>query len=379
MTDLDTAPVDAADAPVGLDDIDRARVRGVRDALASSSQAGLLSEVFAGVDAAESLIASISRHCVLDHCALLIFPDDFDGALGTLIELGATPGPVVPSVIVKGRLAERYGIPAESLDVRITHATLAGTAAPTVGTAASAVGTAASASAIHATSGGASVPPTGRQPTIEMFMLRRSPSLPEGLVDRERGLELERHVALRLVEPDPIVIQGLRWVLREHAGFGWDGGGYNPHDNAEAGGTSALYFLGWTRDPAGGAPRRQRIEIKFHGAFPDITDAHVEAARDESAVASAAVAAARAAAAQRMPAPTPMWPLVPAQARSSSRAAGNGEQAGRRFDLERHEALRAEARRRAADRRPAPLGDLAPRLREEWRQRLRAAAKVARI
>jgi len=226
--------------PAGLDDVDHARVRDSCDMLRSSSLAGLLGELFSGVESAPTVIESISRYCVLDHCALMVFPDDFDAALDTLVELGATPGPVVPSVIVKARLAERYGVPADSLDVRICHATPAGTAAV----------------------------PGGRRPTIELFMLRPSADLPGGILERERGQDLERHVALRLVEPDAAVIEFLRQVLREQAGFGWDGGGYNPHDDADAGGTSALYFLGWSRDPAGGVPRRQRLEIKFHGAFP---------------------------------------------------------------------------------------------------------------
>ncbi|MBL7499072.1 hypothetical protein [Frankia nepalensis] len=334
-----------AGAATGLDDLDRARVRGVCASLRSSSLESLLGQVFADVDAAPALVDSISRHCVLDHCALLIFPDDFDHALRVLPELGALPGPVVPSVIVKARLAERYRVPADSLDVRITHATLAG----------------------------ATDVPGEPRPTIEMFMLRRSPDLPAGIVARERGLELERHVALRLVEPDPIVIQGLRWVLREHAGFGWDGGGYNPHDGAEYGGTSALYFLGWTQDPAGGTPRRQRIEIKFHGHYPDITTAHVEAARDDQAVAAAAVAAAAAAAAANQPSPLAL-PLEPARPRGSSAPFDPAEQALRR---QRLALLQAEARRRAAERRVGLTGSLAPRLRSEWGQRLRAVTRSA--
>ncbi|MBX6391217.1 MAG: hypothetical protein IRZ08_19875, partial [Frankia sp.] len=229
----------------GLDEVDRARIRSMCEALRSSSLHRLLGEVFSGVDGAPTLIESITRHCALDHGALLVFPNEFEDAIAAFAEMGAEAGPVVPSVIVKARLADRYNIPAEQLDVRLTHAVLTGT-------------------------------PDGARRTVEVFMLRTSADLPAGMIERERGMELERHVALRLVAPDPIVIQGLRWVLREHAGFHWDGGGYNPHDNAAAGGTSALYFLGWTQDPAGGAPRRQRIEVKFHGDFSYITATHVE-------------------------------------------------------------------------------------------------------
>src|SRR5262245_14891562 len=121
-----TAPALAAN---GLDDLDRARVRGVCASLRSCSLESLLGELFAGVDAGRTLIDSIARHCVLAHRALRIFPDDFDQALRVLTDLGTVPGPVVPSVIVKGRLAERYRVPADSLDVRITHAALAETTA----------------------------------------------------------------------------------------------------------------------------------------------------------------------------------------------------------------------------------------------------------
>jgi hypothetical protein len=230
----------------GLEDVDAARIGAMCATLRLSSTEGLLAEVFAGVDGAAALVESISRHCTFDHGALLVFPDRFEDAMAALPALGANPGSVVQSVIVKSRLSERYGIDPADLDVRLTHATLAGPA------------------------------DAGRK--IEIFMLRRSPELPASLIDRERALELERHVALRLLEPDPIVVQGLRWVLREHAGFAWDGGGYNPHDNAPAGGTSVLYFLGWTEDPAGGAPRRNRLEVKFHGDYSYITSTHVDAA-----------------------------------------------------------------------------------------------------
>jgi hypothetical protein len=92
-------------------------------------------------------------------------------------------------------------------------------------------------------------------------------------VDRERSLELERHAALRVADPDPVVIQGLRWLLREQAGFSWDGGGYNPHDNHAAGGTSVMYFLRSTRD-ATGTPHRRRLELAFAGNYSDLTGNH---------------------------------------------------------------------------------------------------------
>jgi hypothetical protein len=232
----------------GLEDADVQRIGDMCAALRSSSTEGLLTEVFDGVAGAATLVDSISRHCTFDHGALLVFPTRFEDAMAALPALGVVPGGMVPSVIVKSRLSERYSISPEHLDVRLTHATLTGTIGPTR--------------------------------MIELFMLCRSPELPAGLFDREREQELEHHVALRVHQPDPVVVQGLRWVLREQAGFLWDGGGYNPHDNADAGGTSALYFLGWMRDPAGGAPRRLRLEVTFHGDYSYITSAHVDAARD---------------------------------------------------------------------------------------------------
>jgi hypothetical protein len=230
----------------GLEDVDLQRIAALCAALRSSSTEGLLTEVFDGVDGAATLVDSISRHCTFDHGALLVFPNRFEDALAALPAMGVVPGDMVPSVIVKSRLSERYAIDPAHLDVRLTHATL--------------------------------TPTTGDTRTVELFMLCRSPELPAALVDRERAQELEHHLALRVHQPDPVVVQGLRWVLREQAGFVWDGGGYNPHDNPTAGGTSALYFLGWIPDPAGGAPRRFRLEVTLHGDYSYITGTHVDAA-----------------------------------------------------------------------------------------------------
>ncbi|WP_205447150.1 hypothetical protein [Candidatus Frankia alpina] len=178
---------------------------------------------------------------MLDHAALLIAVDDFDAALTALASLGIVPSAPVPSVIVRARLGERYGVRPDQLDVRLTHASLRSDA--------------------------------GADRTVEIFMVRRTPELPPGLVEQERAFELERHFAMRLPEPDPIVIEGLRWLLRTRAEFRWDGGAYNPHDRAAAGGTSVLYFLCLIPDGSGKI-RRERLEVKFFGDYSTITSTH---------------------------------------------------------------------------------------------------------
>jgi hypothetical protein len=227
----------------GLDPVDAHRIGAVCRALRSYSTEGLLTELLDGVWRADDLVALVAKYCVFDHAALLVFVDDFDEMLAGLPAIGVRPAAVVPSVIVKSRLSRRYGIPPELLDVRLTHARLE-------------IG-------------------ENMSRTLEIFMLRRSSDVPAELVERERSAELERHFAMRLPEPDQIVIQGLRLLLRERGEFAWDGGGYNPHDNSEAGGTSVLYFLRSVPEGSGRV-RRERLEVKFAGDFSEITNANVE-------------------------------------------------------------------------------------------------------
>ena len=244
-TDSATGSATAVPPVRGLDPVDARRISVVCRALRSYSTEGLLTELLEGVEGADAIVRLVARYCVFDHAALLVFVDDFDEALAGLAAFDLRPAPLVPSVIVRRRLGERYGVAPERLDVRLTHA---GLDAPGV---------------------------SGR--TLEVFMLRRSPELPAGLVERERAEEFELHYAMRLPEPDLVVIQGLRTVLRERGGFAWDGGGYNPHDNAAAGGTSVLYFLRAAPDGRGGT-RRARLEIKFRGDYSAVTTRNTEPA-----------------------------------------------------------------------------------------------------
>ncbi|WP_235825666.1 hypothetical protein [Candidatus Frankia alpina] len=224
-----------------LDQVDLRRIEAVCAPLRSLNTEGLLTGLLEGIDGAAELVALVARYCVLDHAALLIAVDDFDAALTALASLGIVPSAPVPSVIVRARLGERYGVRPDQLDVRLTHASLRSDA--------------------------------GADRTVEIFMVRRTPELPPGLVEQERAFELERHFAMRLPEPDPIVIEGLRWLLRTRAEFHWDGGGYNPHDRAAAGGTSVLYFLRLIPDGSGKI-RRERLEVKFFGDYSTITSTH---------------------------------------------------------------------------------------------------------
>ncbi|KJE25534.1 hypothetical protein FF36_00150 [Frankia torreyi] len=228
-------------APTAIDEVDVRRIEAVCVPLRSLNTEGLLAGLFDGIDGSAELVALVAAYCVLDHAALLIAVDDFDAALAALASLGLEPSALVPSVIVRARLGERYGVRPDLLDVRLTHASLRSDA--------------------------------GAGRTVEIFMVRRTPELPPGLVEQERAFELERHFAMRLPQPNPIIIEGLRWVLRTRAEFHWDGGGYNPHDRAAAGGTSVLYFLRLIPDGSGKI-RRERLEVKFFGDYSAITSTH---------------------------------------------------------------------------------------------------------
>jgi hypothetical protein len=65
----------------------------------------------------------LSRHVHFDHGAVVVFPRSLPGAVAYLRARGLFVGPMLPSVIVARRLAERYRLSLDSLDVRIVHAT----------------------------------------------------------------------------------------------------------------------------------------------------------------------------------------------------------------------------------------------------------------
>ncbi|MFJ3665309.1 methyltransferase [Streptomyces sp. NPDC090106] len=171
----------------------------------------------------------LGRHLRLAHTALLVFPRTLTGLREELSAHGLRPAEPTASVVVRGRLAERYGRPAAELPVGILRAR---------------------------------VPDTGDgDGEIEIFVLE----VPDGssltaLADAERLAGHEAHTAFVVAAPTPTLVHGVTSLLAGRAGALPDGGGHNPHENA-----TVLYFRTAAR----------RIELYVPGHHPETLADHL--------------------------------------------------------------------------------------------------------
>ncbi|WP_427922691.1 methyltransferase [Streptomyces sp. cg40] len=166
--------------------------------------------------------ADVARHLVFDHTAVLVFPDSLDGLCEELRRQGFEPGSVTPSVVVRERLARRYGPTLAETPVAIVHVT---------------VGTR----------------------SVEIFALPVPPDSPlEAVAADERAAEHESHHAFAVTAPGPVVPAGLRLLLQERGGAVPDGGGYNGHENV-----TVLYHRTRTH---------RRFELRLPGRHTPLPD-----------------------------------------------------------------------------------------------------------
>lgn len=178
----------------------------------------------------KAVINRIVSECDFAHGAILVFPCEVEAALTGLRELGYCPGPIIPSIVVKRRLSERYGLDNEAVEVKIVH--------------------------------GAATAADGTPREIELFMIT-SPSVQQKIAEDERALEHEKHFAFRVRDAGPRRLQDIAAALLADGDFNWDGGGFNPHERADKGGTTIAYFTS-TRDHNGDGPLH-RLELQCYG------------------------------------------------------------------------------------------------------------------
>jgi hypothetical protein len=176
--------------------------------------------------------------CDFTHCAVLLFPNDLVSAMDYFAARGLDPLPPSPSVLVRRRISERYGLAIERCPVWITGLRPPGLRA--------------------------------RTHLVEVFLFPRTAEAwsPE-LADNERSLGYENHVAFDIREPNERLLERLIRLLPVGTGLVWEGGGHNPHDGRR--GCTVLYFVG---------RRSQRWELRCEGDFSSVVDGHpVDAAR----------------------------------------------------------------------------------------------------
>ena len=176
---------------------------------------------------------AVAARCGLSHAAVLVFPRSLSGLHDYLHTIGLTVGEISHSVVVRDRLCRRYGLPRDSVNVRILRAPVSAR--------------------------------DRKSCMIEIFALPvGGPGALEQLAACERASGQEAHVALEVHDPDAVVLSGLRSLLIE-AGLRSDGGGYSEHEDA-----TVLYFRVGDR-PEG----IRRLELIAAGRHPAVLAAHL--------------------------------------------------------------------------------------------------------
>lgn len=181
-------------------------------------------------------LAVIADNCSVHHGGILVFPDAIEDVTDFLRSLGLEVRAPIPSVVVRERLSRRYGIAQDTLDVSILHARIQN----------------------H----------SGNYLGIEVFCLLRGTAqdVSPPMVVREREQNNEAHFAIDVKHADTRTLNTICEVLRNKFSMRADGGGYNPHGDAEYGGRSILYFS---------LPSRGRLELTCIGDYPHVVASHV--------------------------------------------------------------------------------------------------------
>jgi hypothetical protein len=220
-----------AAAPLRTDPTDIERIDRAAAFIRGNDTGTVLAGLLPGLTGPER--AALAAHTAFTHAAVLVFPPSLAGLREELRARGLAVGPVAPSVVVRGRLARRYGRPAASLEVGILRAPV----------------TAADGSACE----------------IEIFALAVPPgSGLDTVVEGERRDNHEAHLAFEVTAPDPVVLAGLRETLLATGRTTADGGGHNAHEDA-----TVLYF----RADAATGPY-SRLELNAPGHHAGVLAAH---------------------------------------------------------------------------------------------------------
>lgn len=223
----------------GLDDVDYRRLLDVAKFVRRASTDNLLNEILPGPHETAVRLA-IAACCDFAHCALLVFPQAVESVLDLLRALGFQPNAVLPSVVVRQRLVDRYRLDPDRVEVWLTHGSLTRW--------------------------------DGLKGEIEVFMVPGGIGLTTDMMSAERRYEFEQHFALTVRKADIAVIEWLCVVLRDIGGFLWDGGGHNPHEDPQGGGRTVFYFA----KLVGAEPdvRLCRLELKVAGDFSPLIERH---------------------------------------------------------------------------------------------------------
>lgn len=217
--------------PDEVDATDRARLAQAVDFIESNDTGTVIAELLPSLNSEQA--DAIAARCGLSHAAVLVFPRSLRGLHEHLRAIGLTVGEISHSVVVRDRLSRRYGLPRDSVNVRILRAPVSAR--------------------------------NRESCQIEIFALPvGEPGALEQLAACERVSGQEAHVALEVHDPDTVILSGLRSLLIE-AGLRSDGGGYSEHEDA-----TVLYFRVGDR-PEG----LRRLELIAPGRHAAVLTAHL--------------------------------------------------------------------------------------------------------
>lgn len=204
---------------------------------AASADVGSLLPAEASVAAA----AAVRQCSTFAHCGILLFPHSVDSAVRHFAELDLDPLPPVPSVLVRRRLCERYGLTAQTCEIYITKLR----AAPQ---------------------------PDGHH-LLEIFLFPRTAgALEPHIIHNERTFEFENHIALQIDQPDEQLLEQLMVLLQGNASLIWEGGGHNPYEGSS--GTTVLYFVRDQSVITAQRPMFERYELRCQGDFSSVVNRH---------------------------------------------------------------------------------------------------------
>ncbi|MCK8681635.1 hypothetical protein [Streptomyces lichenis] len=166
---------------------------------------------------------AIRSECAVSHCGTLLFPPTEEAALAHFRRNGWKVSAPIPSVLVKRRLTERYGLPGDTT-VLVTRVR----------------------------------PATG--PEVEVFLFPKScPRYTEDIAEEERIHGFENHVGLFMGRARGDSLRYLADRLEVDGELVYEGSAHNPHEN-----TTMVYFAPGARVAA--ARRRfPRWEVQCPG------------------------------------------------------------------------------------------------------------------
>lgn len=179
-----------------LERIDEERIRTIAQMMKEMPKIEILR--FLLPKSPDTILGELERKLDLLHGGLLVFPSRLFDIQRLLTELDMTIFLIVPSLIVRQRLAQRYHIAEELLDIQIIESSYQRL--------------------------------DGSIGTLELFALQQNaPGITEALRETERTYEYENHIAF--VPYDPHTFQEVVETFTA-SGFEYDGGGINPVENA---------------------------------------------------------------------------------------------------------------------------------------------------